>query len=115
MELVNLVNAVENLNKLSDMLLIAKESFKVVKLLTEIEPQVQNYNIQRNKLLAKYGDSEDGKTYLIREDQKENYLKELTDLEKIEVNLKFEKIKISENLPMRASDLINIMDFIEIV
>lgn len=115
MKLINLVNAIGNLNKLSDMLLPAKESFKVVKLITEIEPQVQNYHLQRNKLLAKYGDTEDKNTFIIREDEKENFMKEATDLETIEVCLEFEKIKISENLTIRATDLISITDFIEIV
>lgn len=115
MKLVNLVNAIDNLQKLSDMLLPAKESFKVVRLLTEIEPQVQNYHLQRNKLLSKYGDSEDEITFTIREEEKESYMKEAIDLENIEVNLHFEKIKISENLAIKASDLVNIIDFIEIV
>ena len=115
MKLIKLVNAVENLNKLSDMFLPAKESFKVVKLLIEIDPHIQNYNIQRNKLLAKCGNSEDGKIFIIQEEKIEVFEKEIIDLESLEIDLHFEKINISENLTMRASDLKSITDFIEIV
>jgi len=115
MKLVKIINAVENLNKLSELLLPAKESFKVVKLLTEIEPQVNNYNLQRNKLLAKYGDSKDEKTFEIRKEDQANFIKEVEDLGSIEIDLKFEKINISNGLTIKASDLINILDFIEII
>jgi len=114
MKLIKIVNAAENLNKLSNMLLQAKESFKVVKILTEIEPQIQNYNVQKNKLLAKYGDSEDKKTYIIREKEQEDFVKEVGDLGSLEIDLKFEKINISSGLTIKASDLINILDFVEI-
>jgi hypothetical protein len=115
MKLIKIVNAVNNLNKLSEMLLPAKESFKIIKLMQKIEPELQNYNVQRNKLLAKYGDSEDGKTFVIKEEEKENFTKEIIDLENIEIDFEFDKIKISEKLTMKASDLINITDFVEIV
>jgi|SRR5665647_246891 len=114
MKLIKLVNSIENLNKLSEMLLPAKESFKVIKLLMEIEPQMQNYNVQKNKLLGKYGDSEDKKTYIIREKEQESFIKEVEDLGNIEIDLKFEKINISSGLTIKASDLINILDFVEI-
>lgn len=114
MKLLKLVNASDNLNKLGDMLLPAKESFKVVQLLLEIEPHLQNYNFQRNKLLAKYGSSEDEKTYVIREEEKENFIKEVEDLGNIEIDLRYEKINISNGLTIKAADLINILDFVEI-
>jgi len=91
MKLIKLVNSIENLNKLSEMLLPAKESFKIVKLIMEIEPQVQNYQTQKNKLLGKYGDSEDKKTYIIREKEQEDFVKEVGDLGSLEIDLKFER------------------------
>ena len=114
MKLIKIVNAIDNLNKLSEMLLPAKESFKVVKLIMEIEPQVLNYNTQRNKLLAKYGDSNDEKIFVIRKEEEEDFIKEIRDLENIEIDLRFEKINISSGLTIKASDLINILDFVEI-
>lgn len=114
MKLIKIVNAVENLDKLSELLLPAKESFKLINLLVEIEPKVNNYNLQKNKLLAKYGDSEDGKTYIIRKDEQEYFIKEVEDLGNIEIDLNFEKINISNGLTIKAADLINILDFVEI-
>lgn len=114
MKLIELINAYENLNGLSDLILPAKESFKVVKILMDIEPQVLNYNTQRNKLLAKYGDTKDDKTYKIREAEQEKFKKELADLQNIEIDLKFEKIKIPNETNIKPTNMINILDFIEI-
>ena len=114
MKLIKLVNAVDNLDKLTTLELPAKESFKVVKLLMEIEPHIHNYHAQRNKLLAKFGESEDGKEYQIKAENKDKFIKELKDLEDIEIELKFEKINIPADIKIKASDLINILDFIKV-
>lgn len=114
MKLIKIVNAVDNLDKLSMLSLPAKESFKVVNLLMEIDPYIKNYHTQKNNLLAKYGDSEDEKTYTIREDEKDNFIKEVEDLGNIEITLNFEKIKISDKLTIRAADLVNILEFVEV-
>lgn len=114
MKLIELINAYENLNGLSDLILPAKESFKVVKILMDIEPQVLNYNTQRNKLLAKYGDTKDDKNYKIREAEQENFKDELLELQNIEIDLKFEKIKIPDEINIKPANIINILDFIEI-
>lgn len=114
MKLIKLVNAVDNLDKLAVLELPAKESFKVVKLLMEIEPHIQNYHTQRNKLLAKFGESTDGKEYQIKAENKDKFIAELKDLEDIEIELKFEKINIGEDIKIKASDIVNILDFIEV-
>lgn len=114
MKLIKIVSAIDNLDKLTTLELPAKESFKVVKLLMEIEPHIQNYHAQRNKLLAKFGESEDGKEYQIKAENKDKFIKELKDLEDIEIELKFEKINIPADIKIKASDLINILDFIKV-
>lgn len=114
MRLIEIVSAVNNLDKLTALELPAKESFKVVKLLMEIEPHVQNFHIQRNNLLAKFGESKDGKEYQIKLENKDEFIKELKDLEDIEIELKFEKINMGEDIKIKASDMINILDFIKV-
>lgn len=114
MKLIKLVNAVDNLDKLSVLELPAKESFKVIKLLTDIDPHIKNYHTQRNKLLAKYGESTDGTTYNIKAENKESFIKELQDLEDIEIELKFDKINIADDIKIKASDLINILEFVKV-
>lgn len=114
MKLIKIVQAVDNLDKLTILELPARESFKVVNLLMEIEPHVQNYHTQRNKLLAKFGESKDGKEYQIKAENKGKFLDELKDLENIEIELKFEKINIGEDVKIKASDMINILDFIKV-
>ena len=114
MKLIKLVQAVGNLDKLATLELSAKESFKVVKLLMEIEPHIQNYNTQRNKLLVKFGESTDGKEYQIKSENKDKFIEELKDLEEIEIELKFDKINIPSDIKIKASDMINILDFIKV-
>jgi hypothetical protein len=114
MKLLKIVQAVDNLDKLTILELPAKESFKVLNLLMEIEPHIQNYHTQRNKLLAKYGESTDGKEYQIKIENKDKFIAELKDLEDIEIELKFEKINIPEDLKIKASDIVNILDFIKV-
>lgn len=114
MKLIKIVSAVNNLDKLSTLELPAKESFNIVKMLMEIEPHIQNYHTQRNKLLSKFGDSEDGKEYQIKAENKDKFIAELKDLEEIEIELTFEKINIPEDVKIKASDMINILDFIKV-
>jgi metal-sulfur cluster biosynthetic enzyme len=64
--------------------------------------------------LVKFGDSQDGKEYQIKAENKDKFIEELKDLEDIEIELKFEKINISEDVKIKASDLINILEFIKV-
>ena len=114
MKLIKLVNAVESLNKLSDLLLPAKESFKLAKLIGEIEPNILNYNEQRNKLLMKYGDTTDRESYSIRQEEKAQFIQEIQELGAIEIDLNFEKIKIQRELTVKASNIVNILEFVEL-
>ncbi len=114
MKLIKIVNAVDNLDKLAVLELPARESFKVLNLLTEIEPHIKNYHTQRNKLLAKFGESEDGSSYQIKAENKDKFIAELRDLEEIEIELTFEKINIPEDVKIKASDMVNILQFIKV-
>lgn len=114
MKLIKIVQAIDGLNKICNIELPAVESFKVVKLVGEIESHINNYNTQRNKLLKKYGDTEDDTTFSIRPEECEDFMKEINELGEIEIDLDFEKIKLPKDLAIKASDIVNMTDFIEL-
>ena len=88
----------------------------MLNLLTEIEPHIKNYHTQRNKLLAKFGESEDGSNYQIKAENKDKFIAELRDLEEIEIELKnSRKLNIpKKDVKIKASDMVNILQFIKV-
>ena len=118
MKLGQIVSAVPGLNYINKMELPLKELFKVQDLLFKIESPLNNYNLQRNKLLAQYGKTKDNVVYT---DLQPEYYKKLEDLLNIDVELEFRKITITQfdidNTNNRCTNGAwqSIRDFVEVV
>ncbi|GEM_PF-497948 len=93
MKLGQIVNAVQGLNYINKMELPLKEIFNVQNLLFKLESPLNNYNIQRNKLLAQYGKTKDNMVYT---DLQPEYYEKLEELLNIDVEMEFEKIAITQ-------------------
>ncbi len=113
MKLINIVNSTEALNKLAEKDLPILTSFKITDILFKIEKEINNYNMQKNKIIQKYGSTEDGVNYNFSDENKLEFIKELEELNNHEVNLSIEKIKLPDDINISASILYALRDYIE--
>lgn len=115
MKLKKIYNAIAGLQELAKRDLPVSESFKLVKILQQTEPECVNFEIQRNKLLVKYGTSPDGKAYKLFGEKKNEYIKEITPLEDIDIKLDLSnKIQLSADFNFPSEYLKSILDFVEL-
>ncbi len=114
MKLKIIINAVEALNTLQQKELPVEESFKLINLFQQIEPHLNNYAEQRGKLMRRYGQSEDGDNYKISRENAAQYFKEIEPLENLDIEIKFEKIKLNKDISIKAMHLRQLLDFVEL-
>lgn len=115
MKLIEFINSVESLNKLSECKLPAGISFSLGKFLKEITPEVETFNKVKNEKIVEYGSvviGSDGKETLDKAGNKiysfsvpgtkeltesgKKYVEEMTELENKELELKIPEIKIAD-------------------
>lgn len=114
MKLKTIVDAVEALNILQQKELPIVESFKLINLLQQIEPYLNNYSEQRQKLIQKYGDTEDGNNYTIPKENVNLYFQEIEPLDNLDIEISFEKIKLSTCISITTMHLRQLLDFVEL-
>ncbi len=112
-KLINIINSTESLNKLAEKDLPIQTSFKITDILFTIEKEVNNYNQQKNKIIQKYGTTEDGINYNFTDENKIEFIQELEELNNHEVNLAMEKINLPDDINISANVLYSLNDFIE--
>lgn len=113
MKLINIVNSTEALNKLAEKDLPILTSFKITDILFTIEKEINNYNQQKNKLIQKYGTTENEINYNFSDENKIKFIQELEELNNLEVDLSIEKIKLPDDINISASILYSLNNFIE--
>lgn len=106
MKLVTLINSVEALNKLGEVKLPAKISFKLGKFMRDAAKDVEDYYKVRNEKMAIYGTKvmetkEDGTEvetdkYNFTKENGEKFIAELQELEDSEVTLAIPEIKLDD-------------------
>ncbi len=114
MKLKTIINAVDALNELQQKELPIEESFKVVNIIQQIEPHFNNYSEQREKLMRKYGNTEDRINYTIKNVNVAKYLQEIEPLENLDIEIKLEKIKLNKDISIKAVHLRQLLDFVEL-
>lgn len=114
MKLKKIIDVVEGLRALQNKDLPVAESFKLLNLVHQVDPILNNYGEQRTKLLKKYGETKDNLNYIVPPKNVEQYLNEMSPLEDMEVNLNFQKIKLNKDVEIKAIHLQNLLDFVEI-
>lgn len=113
MKLIELVNSAQALNKLGEKDLPIQTSFKISDILLASEKELNNYHIQRDKLIKKYGTTENGLDYSFPEENKEKYIQELEELNNIEIDFSIDKIKLPDNISIAPNILYSLKHFIE--
>lgn len=107
-KLIELVNSVEALNKLSETKLPANVSFSLSKFLKEATNDLESYNKVKNEKIKEYGVvvldengkeklSEDGNTtYSFTDESSKKYVSEMQEIENKEILLDIPEIKIKD-------------------
>ena len=114
MKLKTIVNAVDALNELQQKELPVQESFKLLNLLQQVDPHLKNYTEQRQKLLQRYGETVDGNNYTILKEKVSIYFNEMEPLENLDIELNFEKIRLSADINIKPMHLRQLLDFVEL-
>lgn len=91
--LFEIYSSVNILNKLVNVSLPAKTSYKFVKVMQKFNDELKLLEEQRQKLINKYGaEGENG--FTVTEENKETFIKEFSDLMEVELDIDWEPISI---------------------
>ena len=91
--LFEVYSSVSVLNKLVDLALPAKSSYKFVKIMRKFNEELKMLEEERQKLINKYGQEKDG-VVTVEEKNKETFLKEFGDLLETQIEVDWEPISI---------------------
>ena len=113
MKLIDIVNSYNSLCKLAEIDLPIDISFNVTDIILEIEKHINNYNEKKNKLLVKYGTSNNNIDYSIKNENIEVFTNELEALNNIDINLNINKLILPADIKISAKILYSLRDYIE--
>lgn len=108
-EILNIEKAVMNLGNV--LLPTPEENRRVYKLIKVTKQEVENYDLQINKIVQKYGQqAENGSKYIPKNSPNLDIaLKEISALESMEIDIEFKPIKINfDSLGLCAADAYNL-------
>lgn len=84
------------LAKLSEMKLPIKVSYRIKRIIDKVIPEIKAYNEKRNELFEELGKENEDKTRSILPENLETFRAKIKELEEVEVELNFEKIKLTD-------------------
>lgn len=97
-EMYKIVNSIDALKELSSTKLKATVSFRVSKILAQVQDTIEHFNNTRQSLFDEYGEqSDDKQTMEIKPENTEKYQEEMRELLE-------EKVEVSAN-PIKIDDL----------
>lgn len=118
MKIKDIVNSQNSLQKLLGVSLPVKVSYKLSKLVTKLQPELDLFNKEKDKLIEKYGEKDDKGVVSIKQDSPNmpKFAKEIDELAEMEVNIdfgdgkSFEKISVADlgDVKIEAQDLLSL-------
>lgn len=114
----DIMDSVEVLKKLMEKDLKAKTSYKISRLVREVEKELNEINKTYQGIVTKYGEpsEENSDQYMVKEGNIEEYNKEINEFLMSEVELNVNKIPIEEleNENFTPTEIIKLEPFMEI-
>jgi hypothetical protein len=106
-KLSEIYNAIEPLNKLSEMPLPVAISYKLVKLVKKLSDEVETIEKLRQKLIKKHGKEDESGNITVTEEKKQDFLNEFTTLLSSKIKVDFEPIPVEslKDITMSVSDM----------
>lgn len=117
-----LINCTEAINELIRKPLKTKTAYKIARLAREISRELELFNTTKDALVEKYGEHDENdklvienNTYKIREDARDEFVKEYKEMMEQSINLNVEPISLKELEDERFTpqEISSILDFIE--
>lgn len=96
MKLGEIINSVEALNKLIGCEHKASLVYKLYKIITILEPEIQTFNKVKDGLIKKYGVESDGNIEIKDKESIDTFNTEILDVLNQNVDINFDKIKLSD-------------------
>src|SRR3990167_11024817 len=91
-----IANQIENLKELQAIKMPVKVSYKLMRLVNKLQPEMEIYHQKRNELVKEYGTENEDKTFSVKQDKLKEFYPELKKLLEIEIDIEWQKIKIEE-------------------
>jgi len=115
-KLLKLKNAEDVLNKLINIDLPIKTSYKLMKILEFVSNELKQTEALRIKLIKKYGE-EEGHNFVVKNENMTKFTEEYAPLMDQEVDFNFDPIDISEfgDIKLNALDIAKISDWLLVV
>ena len=114
----DIVNSQTSLQKLLGVSLPVKVSYKLSKLVAKLQPELDIFNKEKDKLIEKYGEKDDKGNWTIKQDSENmpKFVEEINELTEMEVNIDFgdgkpfEKISVADlgDVKIEAQDLLSL-------
>ena len=101
------------LTKLSKLDLKATEAVKLARLLGKVESELRYFEETRMSLFKKYGETKNGTTYEIKDENMETFLKEYRELCNTEIEIETEKVAIKSDISIDASSVLALEGLVE--
>ena len=115
MKLYEIINAIPALNKLGNSDMKISEAYKLQKLLTAIQTEINFFNKNQLKIIEENGVIKDSGEFIIDEDKREIYAEAMDELAQTDVEVVFSKMRISvtEKIQISANDIGTLTPFAE--
>jgi len=107
--LFEIYSSVSVLNKLVDLALPAKSSYKFVKIMKKFNEELKMMEDERQKLINKYGEEKEG-TVIVLDGNRETFLKEFGDLLETQIDVDWDPISIDSlgNVELSVAEITKI-------
>ena len=117
MKLHQIINAIPALNKLGNSNMKLTEAYKLQKLLSALQVEIDFYNKNHLELIEKHGQIKDDGTFFIDKEKQNDFLKAMNELSQTEVEPEFTRMKIiiNENIQISANDITALTPFVEFI
>jgi hypothetical protein len=105
--LSQIVNSKESLEKLLGEKLPIKTAYRIQKIYRQLQPELAHYEELRTKLITeKYGteESEGSGNWKVRPENNNEFIRELTELLSVEIDIEFVKVKLPDTSQMSPTD-----------
>ena len=117
MKLYQIVNAIPALNKLGSSDMKISEAYKLQKLLSAVQVEVDFFNRNQLKIIEGNGVIKESGEFIIDEGKREVYAKAMDELAQTDVEPVFSKmiLSLSANIQLSANDVGVLLPFVEFV
>lgn len=117
MKVKDIVAAYNGFKEMGELILTSQEGFDIGMIMRELNPIVENFEVQRNKKIIELGTADESGSYTVANENKQKFFDEISALENKEIDFKLQypKFKLRKNNSLQPRIVWAIMDFIELV